>query len=374
METLRVLVAFGTRPEAIKMAPIVQAMKHDAAFDVQVLSTAQHQEMLDQVVSLFHLSIDYDLDAMRNRQTLADLTARLLSTVPSVLAQAQPDIVLVHGDTATAFTVALAGFYAQIPVGHIEAGLRSYERYSPFPEEMNRKLISDLATFHFAPTSSNLANLLAEGVAANDIWVTGNTVIDALLSVVSPLHRFTSPELAALDFKCKRIVGLTCHRRENLGKPMEHIFAAIRDVVDNRDNVEVVYPVHKNPVVYEIANQVLGGHPRIHLVEPLDYCDFSNFIARCTLMLSDSGGVQEEAPALNVPVLVLRDTTERPEALEAGCVALAGTSYEDVYAAFSSLLDNDDAYYKMASAPDPYGDGHASSRICAALRLVFDLG
>lgn len=356
------------------MAPIVQAMKHDAAFDVQVLSTAQHQEMLDQVVSLFHLSIDYDLDAMRNRQTLADLTARLLSTVPSVLAQAQPDIVLVHGDTATAFTVALAGFYAQIPVGHIEAGLRSYERYSPFPEEMNRKLISDLATFHFAPTSSNLANLLAEGVAANDIWVTGNTVIDALFSVVSPLHRFTSPELAALDFKRKRIVGLTCHRRENLGKPMEHIFAAIRDVVDNRDNVEVVYPVHKNPVVYEIANQVLGGHPRIHLVESLDYCDFSNLIARCTLMLSDSGGVQEEAPALNVPVLVLRDTTERPEALEAGCVALAGTSYEDVYAAFSSLLDNDDAYYKMASAPDPYGDGHASSRICAALRLVFDLG
>ena len=240
METLRVLVAFGTRPEAIKMAPIVQAMKHDAAFDMQVLSTAQHREMLDQVVSLFHLSIDYDLDAMRNRQTLADLTARLLSTVPSVLAQAQPDIVLVHGDTATAFTVALAGFYAQIPVGHIEAGLRSYERCSPFPEEMNRKLISDLATFHFAPTSSNLANLLAEGVAANDIWVTGNTVIDALLSVVSPLHQFTSPELAALDFKCKRIVGLTCHRRENLGKPMEHIFAAIRDVVDNRDNVEVV--------------------------------------------------------------------------------------------------------------------------------------
>ena len=363
----KVLVAFGTRPEAVKMAPVLQALKANGAFEVDVLATAQHREMLDQMVDVFGLHIDYDLNIMRDRQTLDGLTARILSEATPVLERLAPDAVLVHGDTTTAFALALASFYQQIPVGHVEAGLRSGNRYSPFPEEMNRRLISDLATWHYAPTEGNRANLMAEGVNPADIKVTGNTVIDALLQVVNPAYRFENEALTDVDFDGRRVIGLTCHRRENLGAPMERMFKAVRDTVDAHPDTEAVYPVHRNPVVQVAAERVLGRHPRIHLVDPLDYADFSNFMARCSLMLTDSGGVQEEAPALDVPVLVLRDTTERPEALEAGCAAMVGTTYEGVRASCEALLGDPVFYARMAAAPDPYGDGHAAERIRTAL-------
>lgn len=367
MERKKVLVAFGTRPEAVKMAPVVRALEEDGSIETTVLATAQHREMLDQAVGTFGLRIDCDLDLMRDRQTLEGLTARILTTATPVLERSAPDAVLVHGDTTTAFALALAAFYLRIPVGHVEAGLRSGMRYSPFPEEMNRRLISSLASWHYAPTAGNRANLLAEGVDPANVWVTGNTVIDALLDTVDPAYRFSNDELSAVDFAGRRVIGLTCHRRENLGAPMERMFAAVRDAVDAHPDVEAVYPVHRNPAVQAVASRVLGGHPRIHLVEPLDYADFSNFMACCSLMLTDSGGVQEEAPALDVPVVVLRDGTERPEAVEAGCALLAGTTYEGVRASCEALLDDPALYARMAAAPDPYGDGHAAERIRAAL-------
>lgn len=367
-EPVRALVAFGTRPEAVKMAPVVRALGADPAFDVRVLSTAQHREMLDQVTRLFGLRVDYDLDAMRERQALPGLTARILEGAADVLGGAPPDVVLVHGDTTTTFAVALAAFYAQVPVGHVEAGLRSHRRWEPFPEEMNRRLVSTIATWHYAPTERNRANLGAE---ARDVWVTGNTVIDALLSVVGPAYRFHAPELGRVDFAGRRVIGLTCHRRENLGAPLARMLAAVRDEAAARDDVEVVFPVHRNPAVREVAERELGGAPRVHLVEPLDYGDFSNLMARCSLMLTDSGGVQEEAPALDVPVIVLRDVTERPEAVEAGCALLAGTTYEGVRRSLGALLDDAALYARMAAAPDPYGDGHAAERIRAALRETF---
>lgn len=370
-EPVRALVAFGTRPEAVKMAPVVRALGADPAFDVRVLSTAQHREMLDQVTRLFGLRVDYDLDAMRERQALPGLTARMLEGASDVLGGAPPDVVLVHGDTTTTFAVALAAFYAQVPVGHVEAGLRSHRRWEPFPEEMNRRLVSTIATWHYAPTERNRANLVAEGAEARDVWVTGNTVIDALLSVVGPAYRFHAPELGRVDFAGRRVIGLTCHRRENLGAPLARMLAAVRDEAAARDDVEVVFPVHRNPAVREVAERELGGAPRVHLVEPLDYGDFSNLMARCSLMLTDSGGVQEEAPALDVPVIVLRDVTERPEAVEAGCALLAGTTYEGVRRSLGALLDDAALYARMAAAPDPYGDGHAAERIRAALRETF---
>lgn len=367
-EAASILVAFGTRPEAVKMAPVVHALGADPAFNVRVLSTAQHREMLDQATSLLGLGVDYDLDTMRAGQSLPALTSRILEGAASVLDEATPDLVLVHGDTATALAVALAAFYAQIPVGHVEAGLRSHQRFEPFPEEMNRRLVSQLATCHYAPTERNRTNLVAEGADARDVWVTGNTVIDALLSVVDPAYRFRAPELGQVDFAGRRVVGLTCHRRENLGAPLARVLAAVRDEVAGRDDVEVVFPLHRNPAVREAARRELGGAPRVHLVEPLDYRDFSNLMARCRLMLTDSGGVQEEAPALDVPVIVLRDVTERPEAVEAGCALLAGTTYEGVRGSLAALLDDPVLYARMAAAPDPYGDGHAAERIRAALR------
>lgn len=370
-DLIRVLVSFGTRPEVVKMAPVVQALSQDPAFDVRTLSTTQHREMLHQALASFGLHTDYDLDVMRERQTLEGLTARILEAAPTALTDAAPDVVLVHGDTTTTLAVSLASFYRKIPVGHVEAGLRSRDIYAPFPEEMNRRLTSSLATWHFAPTNRNQANLLNEGVDPAKVWVTGNTVIDALLSVVDTAYHFDAPELAQVDFNQKRIVGLTCHRRESQGEPMERMFAAVRDVVEAHLDVEVVYPVHKNPVVQEAAYRILGDHPRIRLIEPLDYRDFSNFMARCSIMITDSGGIQEEAPALDVPVMVLRDVTERPEAVEAGCAVLAGTTYEGVRATFEALLDNPVLYAHMAASPDPYGDGHAAKRICAALRSVF---
>ena len=367
-----VLIAFGTRPEAVKMAPVLNALEADKAFEVEALSTAQHREMLDQTAAAFDLRIDHDLNLMRDRQTLDGLTARILTVATPVLELAAPDAVLVHGDTTTALALALASFYRQIPVGHVEAGLRSGNRYSPFPEEMNRRLISSLSTWHYAPTEGNRANLLAQGVDPDSIRVTGNTVIDALLETVSSSYRFEEPALEAVDFDGLRVLGLTCHRRENLGEPMERMFAAVRDTADAHADVRVVYPVHENPAVRAIAERALGGHPRITLVEPLGYADFSNFMARCAFMLTDSGGVQEEAPALDVPVLVLRDDTERPEALEAGCAALVGTTYEGVRASCEALLGDAALYARMAAAPDPYGDGHAAERICSALHDALD--
>lgn len=367
MDRKKVLVSFGTRPEAVKMAPVLRALEEDGSFDVEVLATAQHREMLDQVVDLFDLRIDHDLDIMRSQQTLDELTARILTAAGPVLERAAPAAVLVHGDTTTALALALAAFYRQIPVGHVEAGLRSHDRYAPFPEEMNRRLISNIATWHYAPTEGNRDNLVAEGVDPSSIWVTGNTVIDALLAVTDPSYRFENPVLAQTDFGSARVIGLTCHRRENLGAPMERIFEAVRDTVDAHPDVQVVYPVHRNPIVQDAATRILGGRPRIELIDPLDYADFSNLMARCSFMLTDSGGVQEEAPALDVPVLVLRDTTERPEALEAGCAKLAGTSYAGVRASCEALLDDPKLYGRMASAPDPYGDGRAAERISAAL-------
>lgn len=292
----KVLVAFGTRPEAVKMAPVLRALEADEAFDVEVLATAQHREMLDQVVDLFDLRVDHDLDIMRASQTLDELTGRILAAAGPVLERTAPDAVLVHGDTTTAFALALASFYRQIPVGHVEAGLRSGDRYAPFPEEMNRRLVSNLATWHYAPTEGNRAHLLAEGVDPARIRVTGNTVIDALLETVDPAYRFANPALRDAAFGEARVIGLTCHRRENLGAPMERIFEAVRDTVEAFPDVQMVYPVHRNPLVQEAAARILGGHPRIRLIDPLDYADFSNFMARCCFMLTDSGGVQEEAP------------------------------------------------------------------------------
>ena len=366
-EPVRALVAFGTRPEAVKMAPVVRALGADPAFDVRVLSTAQHREMLDQVTRLFGLRVDYDLDAMRGRQALPGLTARILEGAADVLGGAPPDVVLVHGDTTTTFAVALAAFYAQVPVGHVEAGLRSHRRWEPFPEEMNRRLVSTIATWHYAPTERNRANLVAEGAEARDVWVTGNTVIDALLSVVGPAYRFHAPELGRVDFAGRRVIGLTCHRRENLEAPLARMLAAVRDEATVRDDVEVVFPVHRNPAVREVAERELGGAPRVHLVEPLDYGDFSNLMARCSLMLTDSGGVQEEAPSLGKPVLVMRDTTERPEGIAAGTLKLVGTDEENIYRNFCLLLEDQNAYAAMAEASNPYGDGYASRRIADIL-------
>lgn len=370
---IRILIAFGTRPEAVKMAPVIKVFQSDPDFEVITLSTAQHREMLDQVIDLFKIPIDYDLDIMRNKQTLEELTTRILAASAPLIADARPEAVLVHGDTTTSFSVALAAFYAQIPVGHIEAGLRSHERYSPFPEEINRKLVSALATCHYAPTDLNRSNLLQEGIDSSSIHTTGNTVIDALLSIVNPQYHFASQQLRSIDFTLGRIVGLTCHRRENLGEPLERIFSAVRDLVEAHPDVQVVYPVHKNPVIKQTALQILGERERIHLIEPLNYADFSNLIARSTFMLTDSGGIQEEAPALNVPVLVLREVTERPEAVDAGCSALVGTTYGGVHAASEALLGDSLLYERMSRAVNPYGDGHAASRIHAALRATFGL-
>lgn len=370
---VRVLVVFGTRPEVVKMAPVVRALDADPAFKVHVLSTAQHREMLDQAVEVFGLHIDRDLDAMRERQTLEGLTARIVSAATPAIAEFAPDAVLVHGDTTTSFATALAAFYQRVPIGHVEAGLRTGHRYAPFPEEMNRRLVSTLATWHYAPTERNRDALVAEGVDSANIRVTGNTVVDALLQTVDPTYQFSSPDLSSVDFDGARVIGITCHRRESLGAPMERMLRAVRDTVDAHENTEAVFPVHRNPAVRETAFRMLGGHPRIHLIEPLDYRDFSNMMARCSFMLTDSGGVQEEAPALDVPVVVLRDVTERPEAMEAGCAVLAGTSYEGVREACEALLDDPLLYARMAAAPDPYGDGHAAIRIRAALRESFDL-
>ena len=364
--TLKALVVFGTRPEAIKMAPLVAALRDSQEICTKVAVTAQHREMLDQVLELFKIVPDYDLNIMRHGQTLADITGRVVSGMQGIIEKEQPDVVLVHGDTTTTFAAALAAFYCKVPVGHVEAGLRTRNKYSPFPEEMNRRLTGSLADFHFAPTATARDNLLGEGISPESIFITGNTVIDALLSTVREDYRFTGP-FAELDFAAQKLILVTAHRRENWGQPMENVFYALRDIADAFKDTIIVFPVHKNPVLQELARGILGGHQRIHLVQPMDYEPFGNLMAHSYLVLTDSGGLQEEAPALGKPVLVLRQVTERPEAVAAGTVKLVGTDRRKIVEETALLLSDREAYDRMAQAVNPYGDGQASGRIAGWL-------
>lgn len=371
MEKIKVMSIFGTRPEAVKMAPLVKALEADPAIRSIVCVTAQHREMLDQVLDLFNITPDYDLDIMQHGQTLTDITCRVLKGIEEVVRQVRPDMVLVHGDTTTSFAGALAAFYNNTKVGHVEAGLRSFDMLSPFPEEMNRSLTGRIAEMHFAPTESNVQNLLNENVALEKIFKTGNTVIDALIQVINPNYLFEDPQLNEVDYVNKKVIVMTAHRRENLGEPMENIFRAVRRIVDKHDNVELIFPMHKNPKVREIAHKYLDGSDRIHLTEPLDYEPFANLMARANIILTDSGGLQEEAPALGKPVLVLRKETERPEAIIAGTVKLAGIDEETIFEMTDELIMNQDAYDQMANAINPYGDGKTSNRIVSEIKLFF---
>ena len=364
MTKFKVMTIFGTRPEAIKMAPLVlELQKHSEQIESIVTVTAQHRQMLDQVLETFNIKPDYDLNIMKDRQTLVDVATNALQGLDRVMKEAKPDIVLVHGDTATTFIGSLAAFYNQIAIGHVEAGLRTGQKYSPYPEEMNRQLTGVMADLHFAPTEVSKANLLKENKLAEAIFVTGNTAIDALKTTVSKEYSHPVLEKVGSD----RLILLTAHRRENLGDPMRNMFRAINRLLAEHEDVQVVYPVHMNPAVREVANEVLGDNPRIHLIEPLEVFDFHNFAARSFMILTDSGGVQEEAPSLGKPVLVLRDTTERPEGIAAGTLKLAGTDEDTIYALAKELLTNKDAYEAMAHASNPYGDGFASQRIVEAL-------
>ena len=366
MDKLKVMSIFGTRPEAIKMAPVVLELQRQPEIESLVAVTAQHREMLDQVLKLFDIRPNFDLNIMSEGQTLFDITSRALSGLDGVLSQAQPDVVLVHGDTTTTFAGALAAYYHQIEVGHVEAGLRTRNKFSPYPEEMNRRLTGALADVNFAPTLTAKENLLRENVDAKNIFVTGNTVIDALYQTVRRDFKFTG-ELSRVDFANRRIILVTTHRRENLGEPMRNVYKALKSLVDEFPNVEVIFPVHKNPKVREVVDAELGNLERVRLTDPLDYEPFANLMSRADLILTDSGGVQEEAPALGKPVLVLRDTTERPEAVHAGTVKLIGTDRDAVYSAAKTLLTDAAAYRQMAEARSPYGDGHAAQRIVKAL-------
>jgi UDP-N-acetylglucosamine 2-epimerase (non-hydrolysing) len=364
LDKLRIMTVFGTRPEAVKMAPVIKELERRSGEIVPLVAvTAQHREMLDQVLELFEITPNYDLNIMQANQTLHDITSRALLGLRDVISEAKPDMILVHGDTTTTFVAALAGFYAQVPVGHVEAGLRTQNKYSPFPEEMNRKLTGAIADLHFSPTDTSKTNLLAEGVNQENIFVTGNTVIDALLATVHENYTFTDPVLNQLDFTNRKVILVTTHRRENLGEPMRNIYLALQQLIEENPDVEIVFPMHKNPHVREVVNSVLGQTERVHLIEPLDYQPFVNLIARSHIILTDSGGVQEEAPSFGKPVLVLRDTTERPEAVEAGTVLLVGTDRDEVYRNASRLLNDSTTYSKMANAVNPYGDGLAAKRI-----------
>ena len=360
----KVMTIFGTRPEAIKMAPLVlELQKHPEQIESIVTVTAQHRQMLDQVLETFKIVPDYDLNIMKDRQTLIDVTTNALHGLDQVMKEAKPDIVLVHGDTTTTFVASLAAFYNQIAIGHVEAGLRTWNKYSPYPEEMNRQLTGVMADLHFAPTEVSKKNLLDENKKSETIFVTGNTAIDALATTVS--EKYTHPVLEKIGKD--RMILLTAHRRENLGEPMRHMFRAITRILSEHEDVQVVYPMHMNPAVREIANDILGDHKRVHLIEPLEVFDFHNFAANSYMILTDSGGIQEEAPSLGKPVLVLRDTTERPEGIAAGTLKLAGTEEETIYSLAKELLEDTNAYETMAKASNPYGDGHASERIVKAL-------
>ena len=372
MKRIKVMSVFGTRPEAIKMAPLVQALAAREGFESLCCLTGQHREMLDSVMEIFGLHADYDLNIMQKQQTLSSITTRALLGMETVLEEAKPDLVLVHGDTSTTFAGALAAFYHKIPVGHVEAGLRTYDKYSPFPEEMNRTLVGDIAALHFSPTAANAENLRREAVRG-EIFVTGNTVIDAMRTTVRDDFRFSDPALNALDFENRRVIVLTCHRRENYGQPMHDILRAVRHVVVTHPGVEVVYPVHLSPAVRACAQEELGGVPGVHLIDPIDVEQMHNLMARCHFVMTDSGGLQEEAPALGKPVLVLRRETERPEAVAAGTVRLAGVEYDAVVRHACELLEQPDTYRRMAQAVNPYGDGNACARIADAIAWHFGL-
>ena len=370
MNKIKVMSVFGTRPEAIKMAPLVRALQASESIESIVCLTGQHREMLDSVMDIFHLKSDYDLNIMEKRQTLSTITTKTLLGMEQVLEEAKPDLVLVHGDTSTTFAGALAAFYHQVKVGHVEAGLRTWDKYSPFPEEMNRTLVGDIADLHFSPTRANAENLRREAVMG-EIFITGNTAIDAMQYTVRGDYTFTTELLNHLDFAHRRVIAVTCHRRENYGKPMQDIMHAILEVVERHPDVEVVYPVHLSPVVRECAFPILGGHDRIHLIDPIDVEEMHNLIARCAFVMTDSGGLQEEAPALGKPVLVMRRETERPEAVAAGTAKLAGVEKDVIVSMANELLDSPESYAKMAKAVNPYGDGHACARITQAIEWYF---
>ncbi len=369
MEQIRVLTVFGTRPEAIKMAPLVKALEQEKRIISRVCVTAQHRQMLDQVLKLFGIEPDYDLDIMQDRQTLTGVTTKILTGLEQIFDEEEFDIVLVHGDTTTTMAASLAAFYRQIAVGHVEAGLRTYDKYSPYPEEINRQLTGIIADLHFAPTDTAKKHLLQEGKGEQGIYVTGNTVIDALKTTVC--ESYSHPVLEQIP-DTSRIVLVTAHRRENWGTPLENIFQAICQLIDQYQDIHVIYPVHLNPKVKETAYRHLGEKERVHLIEPLDVMDFHNFMKRSYLILTDSGGLQEEAPSLGVPVLVLRDTTERPEGIAAGTLKLAGTSKQGIYSLASQLLEDQELYQKMAKASNPYGDGNSSGRVVDAIVNYFD--
>jgi len=373
MDKLRVLSVFGTRPEAIKMCPLVKELAGREDVESLCCVTAQHRQMLDSVLDVFGVRPDRDLNIMTPRQTLSDITSRCLTGMDGVLDDLKPDLVLVHGDTSTTFAGALSAFYHQVPVGHVEAGLRTYDKYSPFPEEMNRKLVSAIADLYFCPTANNRDNLIKEGVTGG-LFVTGNTVIDALKTTVREDYVFSTPELNALPYGSKKILLVTCHRRENYGEPMKNILLALRQIAEENRDVELVYPVHLSPVVREAVDRYLRGAPRVHLIDPLSAGEMHNLMARCYLVLTDSGGLQEEAPALGKPVLVLRRETERPEAVAAGTAALAGVVQDDIVTMAARLIQDRRAYEKMAHAVNPYGDGRACRRIADAILWRFGRG
>lgn len=366
---MKVMSIFGTRPEAVKMAPVVTAIEKADGLDNFVCVTAQHREMLDQVLAVFGIIPDHDLNMMRHGQTHSDITARALKGLEAVMIEQKPDLVLVHGDTATTFAGALAAFYQKIPVGHVEAGLRTYDKYQPFPEEMNRKLTGSLTDLHFAPTETAKKHLLLEHVEEDSIHVTGNTAIDVLSTTFHEDYHFSVDSLNSIDYNNKKVIAMTAHRFENLGQPLENICEAVLEIVNANEAVEVVYAVHLNPKVQEVANRVLGAHPQVHLLPPLELVDMHNLMAKSYFVMTDSGGLQEEVPSLGKPVLVLREVTERPEGVEAGTLKLVGTDKEVIVAAATELLTVPESYEKMAGAKNPYGDGHASERI---VRIIQD--
>lgn len=365
----KIMTVFGTRPEAIKMAPLVLELKKDPDLEPIVVVTAQHREMLDQVLGIFGITPDYDLDIMKQGQTLSEVTGRVVTGLETIIKEAEPDMILVHGDTTTTFAGSLAAFYNEVRIGHVEAGLRTHNKYSPFPEEMNRQMTGVLADLHFSPTETSRDNLLKENKDENLISVTGNTAIDALKTTVNEDYKSEIID----KHKDNKVILLTAHRRENIGVPMENIFSAVRDIVDEFEDVTVVYPIHKNPKVREIAAKYLSDHDRIEIIEPLDVFDFHNFAAKSHIIMTDSGGVQEEAPSLGKPVLVLRDTTERPEGVEAGTLKLAGIDKENIYKLTKELLEDTSLYEKMSKASNPYGDGEASRRICENIKYYYGI-
>ena len=373
MDKLRIMSVFGTRPEAIKMCPLVKELASRPEIESLCCVTAQHRQMLDSVLEVFDLKPDWDLDIMTPRQTLSTITSKCLLGMDEAIDALKPDMILVHGDTSTTFAGALSAFYHQVPVGHVEAGLRTYDKYSPFPEEMNRKLVSAIADLYFCPTVNNRENLVKEGIA-NGLFITGNTVIDALKTTVRKDYTFTTEELNHLPYEEKKIILVTCHRRENYGEPMKHLMLALRQIAEQHEDVEMVYPVHLSPVVREAVDKYLRGAPRVHLIDPLPADEMHNLMARCYMVMTDSGGLQAEAPALGKPVLVLRRETERPEAVAAGTVKLAGVVQDDIVTMAERLICDKDAYARMAHAVNPYGDGNACRRIADAILWHFGRG